>query len=213
MKMGLEFYGNNFNYRSIRGDGHCLFRSIAASIALDINRISGNEKAKALFFDSIQRSVNELQVFDSQLPDLWQKTRLLLRTLKGTEESLQTAMQNSDPFVHFLRVLACATIVGHPELMNIDLVAEGSTAEGYLNAMKSMGGNNPVYGGHPELLALAFALNRPIQVLKPQDTGLQIFLEASLPVADHHINPTQASSPPICLLHRGMHYDLALQKS
>lgn len=215
MKKGLESYNNEFDYRSIRGDGHCLFRSIAASIAIEINKISDNKKAKALIFNHIEERIDLLQALDPELKNLWQKTKILLENLKGTEESLHEVMQNSDEFVHFLRLLACITLLGYPDLTNLDIAAEEANPEQYLNAMKSMGGDNPVYGGHPEIVALAFILNRNINVLDPEIIGKELFLNDKAPpplVYPHNRFNTDAPGPTIWLLHRGMHYDLALKR-
>jgi hypothetical protein len=202
----------------VRGDGHCFWRAFAASLALGASW-SGMLRSFEAHLDTLCEPC--------AAPAVAALRQLLGRN--GTDAALALEALNeegnasrSDAAVAALR--GCATEHMRAHADRFIMVADGDL-EVYCARMEAMGppqieGQStvaaaaavesfcPAYGGQPEMVALSEALRVRIEII---DLG-----EAGAAAADRA--PTTYSvgeglgpaTPQVCLLRRGLHYNLLL---
>eukprot|EP00316_Scyphosphaera_apsteinii_P024585 CAMPEP_0119309952 /NCGR_PEP_ID=MMETSP1333-20130426/17610_1 /TAXON_ID=418940 /ORGANISM="Scyphosphaera apsteinii, Strain RCC1455" /LENGTH=314 /DNA_ID=CAMNT_0007314043 /DNA_START=57 /DNA_END=1001 /DNA_ORIENTATION=- len=188
----------------VRGDGHCLFRSIAASIVLTA-AWGGLQHAQMLrdHLDSLHGTSADEVVGALEV--------LLGRS--AADLGLVAARLNeengvSDRAVHALR--KCAVSYMRKHLERFRLCCDDGDFESYCARMESMGGStpthSPAYGSHSEIVALTECLRVRVEIV---DCTQTIGTVSTLPVfrVGEHL---PVSCPTVYLLHRGPHYHLLL---
>jgi len=216
LKAGLEALDSTYDVCQIRGDGHCLFRAIAAALVRAFT--FGDQDTK----DSMISHLDALEMRLTRSPyisgDYFNSFRKLIK-----EENLNEIMNSpsqSDFAVDFLRRLASAvnydTVEDSAEdradmtLTQEALARRFASLEDYLNDMVDMkrgSGGEIALGGAPELIALGNALGIEFAVLGVKETGKQ-----NSPFVTH-IKPEVRAESTIDLLFRPGHYDLAIPKA
>lgn len=204
-KIGLEYLDAQFYYRPIKGDGHCLFRSIAAGILFEVERKGPQEKERILnqLMKEIEPLGNKAEL-DAGLASLIQAMDDITDKNRGVEDIIGNQKQ-SDALVKFLRFLA----VEHNKVHGLDVNQEEANAtagsvEAYHANMVDM--SKAECGGHVEIHALANALGIKVQLLHPEALG-----KDNVTLEHLAFGPDSASN--LWLLYRPGHYDLAFPKT
>lgn len=198
---GLEKIKDDYDYYPIAGDGHCMFRSIAAGIFLELQ--ARPEKLKELR-TQIEEVFKELP--DENLKGLkeeWGKILDEQEKPNGDFSSIMNDELKSQQAVSFLRSLA----VEYGKVKGMSNFIPGDPKE-YWGKMKEMNLNEPELGGHPELAALSEALHLSFDIVDALAHGK----EESTPLIEVK-NPILS----ISLLYRSDggdsgHYDLAKRR-
>jgi len=203
VKSGLEMIAPDYQYRSIRGDGHCLFRAVAAGMFLLVKDLSEDVRENAVTWldGHLKRIASELSTSDRAF--LCEQ----LRKTKNTDvDALLCDPQVSDRLVSIFRKIAVAhereQVRLDPESTMAVAIAEagGGSSEAYFKAISTN-----ALGSDLEIKALAESLQLNFEVLHVKAIG-----EGQPQHPDsHQFGPSKA--PLVSLLFRPGHYDLALK--
>lgn len=185
----------------VRGDGHCLFRSMAGSLVLTA-AWGGLEYAQEL-----RQHLDKLRGTDAD--EVVAALEMLLGHSASDLGLVATRLNeedgDSDRAVHALRKLAVSYMRGNMERFRHC----ADDFESYCARMESMGGStpahSPAYGSHSEIVALTECLRVRVEIVDCTTIGHA----STLPIfrVGEHL---PASCPTIYLLHRGPHYHLLL---
>lgn len=202
MKLGLEAIEGQFKIYPIKGDGHCLFRSIAAGILLQFKQ--NGPGASEELFENIRKALSANQRLD-MAADI-AKMKSIVQNLYSEEApaSVEMIMQDKDfsnEMVRILRRLAC---VYNRENMTDTLLAEieasGLTAGQYFKAMEDM--DSKSMGGEPEIVALSQCFKKDIKSIDVEAIGRG-------DLSPDEFEGQNASD--LFVLFRGEHFDLAVK--
>ena len=192
----LREVGKHYDFIRIRGDGHCFFRAVAFML-LDVAP------------KKIESVLNRLwpeENISKQIPDYAVIVRDSLKKSEGlTAMQTMSNQKTSDAFVAFVRSVSCDWIKKNlHELPNLEIEAqqEGLSTERYLEEMASM--EKKKCAGAPEIYAL-----EKIFDMKPVILDLNVRQSQRESIKPHS---EMGSDMPYALLHKGMHYDLAVAK-
>jgi len=186
----------------IRGDGHCLFRAISASLVL-VAAWGGNAALMAL--RSHLLSLNEACAA-GVVEALFHLLGRTAADASGAADALNDE-QRSDAAVGALRRCAVGHMQQHAERFR--LCCDGEDLKSYCARMALMTGEgdtfSPAYGGHSEVVALSEALQVRVEIVDCSGTAAK----STVPTyrLGEHL-PMHA--PVIFLLRRGLHYHLML---
>jgi hypothetical protein len=205
VKKGLEKLDASFAMRPIKGDGHCLFRAIAAS-AVGTSGLSSEKEAK-VGLRRLEKVVDSLE--SAELKAEFIKVREILLSVAKKKISFQEAMnaqKTSDELVSFLRKFACEYNKKHEsEVFDSIVEASGKTKGEYLAEMSDM--TKAKYATHAEIHALAQALGINIRVLHTVSIGKG---EEAYP--DHLLFNAHPGEEDLFVIHRPGHFDLGIKK-
>lgn len=205
VKTGLEAYADSFDMRPIKGDGHCFFRAVAATVITTVFHI--NEKMCSAYIKRIKGVVDSLD--SSELQAQFIKFQEILLAVSKRQMSVDQAIndqKNSDQLVLFLRKLACEYNKKHEnEVFDSIIEAGDHKKEEYLRDMADM--SKARYANHAEVFAIAQALGINIRVLHTQAAGKgdELF-------PDHLHFTSHEGEEDLFLIHRPGHFDLAIKK-
>mmetsp|Transcript_8312 Transcript_8312/g.24977 ORF Transcript_8312/g.24977 Transcript_8312/m.24977 type:complete len:330 (-) Transcript_8312:298-1287(-) len=201
----------------VRGDGHCFFRAVAASLALGASW-SGMLRS----FETHLSTLSE----PCAAPAVNALRELLGR--KGTDAShtLDTLNEEgdssrSDAAVAALRKCATAYMRSHADRFH--MVTDGDLEE-YCDRMEAMAPRvegkdassaaaaieafSPAYGGQPEMVALSEALRIRVEIVDLGDAGSA---NSDRPPNTYMIgDELEMAAPVVSLLRRGLHFHLLL---
>ena len=181
----------------IRGDGHCLFRAIAASLVLGA-AWGGHSALDCLADHLAQVAPEHVHVADALQTLLTGCAADCTRALAQVNE-----VEPSDMAVEALRRCAMSHMCRHEDRFCL-CSSENEDFDAYCERMQGMGAA-PAYGGHSEVVALSEALSLRVEIVDCSGiTELQLYrMGEQLP----------QSCPTIYLLRRGLHYHLMLSAS
>lgn len=233
-KQGLLLLDSEHTFRSIRGDGHCLFRALAASVleyviehpeAADqiIARLATNHPAQSAIlqaqFDKLQESSGLMKkvgrLFQEKLLPTFLGGQTVVDRIDPAVEKIIGDQQISDSLVKTLRELAVAyeqnevnsDPAGPMAIVLASDEAGDNQIDTYWDNMKDMSLEYPYMGGYPELLALEKMLGIGINIL---DTESSAHKGSIVETAADDSRPVHEGK--LHILHRGAHYDLAVKK-
>jgi hypothetical protein len=199
----------------IRGDGHCLFRAFAASLALGASW-SGMLRVFQVHLDLATLS-------DCAAPAVAALRGLLGRNACDASLALEALNEEgeasrSEAAVAALRRCAAAYMSAHPARFgavadDLDVYCErmramaprvdGKDAAAAAGALAAF---CPAYGGQPEMVALSEALRVRIEIISMGEAG-----GAGAVLTTHTIGDELGdASPRVSLLRRGLHFHLLL---
>ena len=198
----------------IRGDGHCLFRAIGASLVL--GAVWGGR-------DRVNSLREHLAACAAAEPAARGEAAALEAVLgaAGSASPLQDpfAVLSADPedarsaaLVGSLRAAAVTFMQSRAERFRHVVEAPTANVDGfgaYCAGMASMDTDAPKYGGHPEMVALSEALRLHIVIHDTAALGAGAAAAPSTP----HYSLGDESHPRVHLLRRGLHYNLCLTAS
>lgn len=186
-KRGLEALDEHYTLKRVAGDGHCLFRAIAAGTLDYLNALPPPEQER--FMQRLQATVDGLK--DEKLSGLFRAIQVVRGISK--EESLNTK-KTSELLVEFLRNLACAY-----NKNSSNEVLQGLISEKYLESMCDMAKKE--HGGEPELIALRNTLGLDLRVVDAIAVG-----KGQVEAASYKENRQPHT---VFLLYTPAHYDIA----
>lgn len=200
----LALDAQQFKYHSIPGDGHCLFRSIAAGIVLSLSQ------AQPETLIEMQTRVNEaLETFPAS-DDLktyyghfcTYTSALFDPSNPAALEDILRSERASNRIVKFLRLLACEYIENDDQIKNF-LGLENP--DEYLKDMKSM--SKARMGGNVELDTLVEILGLDVTLLDVDGIG------KGGNINQPHYKHTAKGSTTVALnlLYYDLHYNLAVR--
>lgn len=200
-----------YNYRPISGDGHCMFRSIAAGIILEI--LNRKEDIIDQFYQQVADIIKTLPE-SAELLSAMQRFKDILYPLKAEHaprmlEEIIRSKASSDDLVKFLRILACNYSAAHLQDFMADKGEDYSvkTQEEYFRDMKNMSLGE--FGTNLELHALAMALNVQIQLLHVDD-----MVGYDLKGPNYLFKPNNPFLKLVLLYRtKPKHYDLVIRRS
>lgn len=233
IKKGLAVLDEGYEFYRIRGDGHCLFRSVAAGV---VRKLSLSDEA---FCQGVLSGLDALKKKYASNPYISEEHFVRIRTIlqkvaqDHSEDFFEKTMserETSEEMTEFLRRLACAR--NHARLDNdVDfaraLFAEASandydSVQDYLKDMADM--SKKLSGGEPELQALAEALQIDLHILDAKGMGEyesrkdeyqnDALLEKN--THDKRERTIESSVPSIMtvdLLYRPGHYDFVVRRN
>lgn len=204
IKEGLKKLAPHYSYRSIKGDGHCCFRAIAAGFLYNFKASSPKLQERLL-----QELTGRIKKFAPGTPN--REINFLakeLHKLQLQQCSVEDILRNqpeSDHLVQVLRQIAVGyereQIRLHPKgtMDNALQDASDGKIKKYFSEM-----SREALGSDLELIALAKSLGIRISVLNPEAIGKGQSLD--------NLNNQFGSevAPSIILLYRPGHYDLAM---
>lgn len=184
----------------IKGDGDCLFRTIAA----DWVRASKNSQAE------YQQDCARLDQFADhfRMQTEWNAVKAVTDRLHTAENSLnfEQVMKDesmSDLITSLLRKMACAyNEKNGGDTFEAHATASKGSKETYLAAMQTPG----ELAGQPEIQALAKLLNRNIRVFHADALG-----ELQDPLSEHLLTRAAGANRETAALYRPGHYDLVIK--
>lgn len=209
VKNGLLSLDKSLLMRSIRGDGHCLFRcTLAHVLESRLSQSSEQRTAQIARLDATisqfnNASLNEKYAFFKKTLQTALETGCASRDIVCDEET-------SNKLVAFLRELVCThnRQVENDVFTSFVLAAGKSKAE-YLEDMISM--QRAKYGDHPEIQALSTLLNLNICVIHVAEYGKSTDPTTQRQSLGHFCAHT--GNIDLFLLFRPGHYDLAKPKN
>lgn len=200
---GLLMLDNDYKYHEIPGDGHCLFRSIAAGIALGLSQ--GEHETWIQLQEQIDTTLDMVGASEDlkKSYEYFKKNINKLFSLpKPTSvEKLMRDQDASDRMVKFLRLLACEY-----NAVSKDKIADfvpGKSVDKYLKDMKRM--SKPQMGGHIEIQALVESLGLEITLLDVDGMG-----KGGSTDQQHYKHKGYNTSVGLHLLYTPLHYNLAV---
>lgn len=166
-KQGLKVLSDNgIGLQKIRGDGHCLFRAIAAQSLFTSERT----KTPSSLFQLAQK-VESSSNYDHRVRNTAQKVVSALSP-QNNRSALATLSDSSSSnlLVEFLRLIAVHGMNKNmnESLQNI-LIEEAGSVDEYLKDMSDM--SKRAMGGQPEIIALEKALGSSLRVLQLHALG------------------------------------------
>ncbi|MDB6081588.1 MAG: Ubiquitin thioesterase [Chlamydiia bacterium] len=199
---GLQALDSKYQMLPIKGDGHCLFRSVSVGLISILVKKSDEERAKyfkdlqATFTDSsLQEKLTAFQKFIEESPS--KKDSKLIPFLNSAKANIP---------VDFLRSLACDynRKNASKEVLNVMAQANGlSSGEEYLKSMSDP--SQAKYGDELEIQALAAALGIKVRVENVAVAGRG-------GRATTQYSPLSSTNDEVVLLFRSQHYDLGIKK-
>lgn len=201
----LERGSDHLQLCRVRGDGHCLFRGIAASLALAA-AWGGHAGVAALHshFDSLEL------LRGSSVDRAVQALRALLGRSAADAALVSEALNDaarSDRAVAALRECATAYMREHADRFRF-CSADGEDFDEYCQRMEAMSvpeNFSPAYGGHSEAVALSEALRIQVEIVDCSGT------RAKSTIPTYRLAPScDREGPKVFLLRRGLHYHLML---
>ncbi len=210
VKNGLTKLNNLLLMRSIRGDGHCLFRSsIAHILETWLPLPIGQRDAKLAKLDA--------KVTDLSKPSLAEKYLFFKKTLHYAAEKglsyveIISDEKTSDQLVAFMREFVCE----HNRKTNNDVFASfvaaipgNKSKDEYLNDMMSM--QKAHYGDHPEIEAIHTLFDLNICVVDVAEFGKK--REAGKESGAFRHFRAHDGMVELFLIYRPGHYDLGRMK-
>lgn len=183
-----------WDYRAIKGDGHCLFRSLGAAL---MKNLKENPLSKD-YLETLEKSIKALGGKEqARLETLLNNIRSYV-TSNNSFERIMTESKSSDTVVEFLRLLSCQWNRAHGNNVLESLACTlDLTRDEYLNQMASL--NIAMHGDQPEIIALFNVLKANIHVLDTTNDHESIF-------------SNDKNAPTFALLYRAGHYDWAIPK-
>jgi hypothetical protein len=206
---GLQtLHDGGYHVRRVRGNGHCLFSSIAAHLITKERLAHLRELTEVLRLEQLLGSIDPL----SPIRELEQKL--------DSGSSVETLLQNEQNYtacVVYLRTIATnwwrkEISANEERLVSLAHAAreampdlrrnsnDKQVCETYLRRMVSM--TDCRYGGEPEIFALKNILGINICTIDLKDLG-----EASSKQALDRILPGEKDHAAIWLVYRGSHFD------
>lgn len=159
-------YTCHLTCRKIRGDGHCAFRAIMAWAL--------SEASPDQLHDFMSQAIDEIQNSGplKMLP-VENIVNAAYDTLFAFEEHGRITIEQSDAFVHLLRI---ASIAGALKMVDSDgiplpLISYNETAEQYVQRMSDMKGTPNGHGGQLEIQALMAMFKTQGQVIDLTNTA------------------------------------------
>ena len=183
----------------VKGDGHCLFRAILTQLG------RGSPEQKAAIADRFQGLRKEFKT-DQVLVGEWShEIDAKLDSMTDYFSGSSFPLEPEDRRVEELRILACYWNLTHcPETFESELLAEEKSIDLYFGDMVNM--EKGEYGGDPELLALAKALQVEIVVIKEE-------LQKGAKIIELRREPLNQALLEIPLFLRSLHYNCLVEKS
>lgn len=205
VKKGLEMLDPLFARRPILGDGHCLFRAIAAFGIGSAKQMSSRERNHSLRL--LNQVVRDLD--SPALSSIYPKFKKILIDVVQDKLSFEDALKSektSNELVQFLRKLACEYTRKHGGAVFSSAVESlGTTKEAYLDEMSSM--EEAKQASQLEIQALASALGINIRVLDTVAIG-----RGEKIYSDHLRFAGRPGQDDLFLIHRPGHFDLGIKK-
>lgn len=203
LRQGATNLNAKYDICPIKGDGHCLFRSIAAGLMYNLSSLSAEERK--LYWVALSEKIPDGK---EDLLDLFEKFR---RMVNDAITNKSTTAFNVEPDasipVEFLRKMACEFMRNNPDMM--DFIVEGERP-GYLYKMAT----TPAWGGQPEIAALANMLGIRIRTVNLQLAGRGVD-ERTYETPIGHQTPSGLKMP-IVLIYDGdpsrAHYELGIER-
>ncbi|HXF28473.1 MAG TPA: hypothetical protein VN457_01365, partial [Chlamydiales bacterium] len=209
VKNGLVRLDNLFVMRSIRGDGHCLFRSAIADVLEKLLAMTNAERKTRLTQLQLACAKFGKAALNEHFAFLKQVIEAAVASGRAFGDIICDEV-TSDKFVSFLRQLVCE----HNRQIKNDvfdsfLLAQGKSKNEYLEDMMSM--QKAIYGDHPEVLAISTLFNLNICVVEVAEYGKNTDPDKT-GQAFRHIRAHDGMME-LFLLHRPGHYDLGRLKN
>lgn len=202
IKSGLDALSPHFMLTPIAGDGHCLFRSIAAATLRWLQHAPHCDQDR--FFNHLDEQVRALSQASPSLAQQYRKIQKLIRDLSEKRvmvDEVLSQRSTSDTLVQFLRTLATSYNMQHGnEVFEEECKLEAGSKERYGIDMVDMA--KAQLGGEPELMALRKALGCAIVVVDALQIGKKEL------TVQKTLDELKVSQPVIALLYRPGHYDL-----
>lgn len=188
-------FSKTWDYRPIKGDGHCLFRSLGSALMKNLKESPSSKD----YLNALEISIKTLGGKEqARLETLLNNIRSYV-TSNNSFERIMTESKSSDTVVEFLRLLSCQWNRAHANGVLESLACTlGLTRDEYLEHMASL--KIAMHGDQPEIIALSTMLGTNIQVLDSTNDHESI----------QHSNNKNA--PTFTLLYRAGHYDWAIPK-
>lgn len=209
VKAGIEALDPDFTYRSIRGDGHCLFRSIAAGLLIKFETTSKEEKQNYLI-ELEARLKKYVPTFSN---DKFKFLKGILTLIENKDMNISDLMNSQDLSDELVLILREISVGYQRELIkrrpdsemkySLEEAGEGDI-ETYFSNMTDL--KKATLGGDLELFSLSRSLGININVLNTQAIG------QGQDKNNIHNQFGHQGRPSIHLLFRPGHYDLALKK-
>lgn len=199
----LERPPHHLRLLRVRGDGHCLFRCVCASIVLG----AAWDTREAIA--TLQQHLDNLLAGGACAHAAVNALRALLGHPSDGATGVLVALNEegacsrSDRAVAALREAAASYMRKHAERFR-HCAESDADLDAYCARMGSMGGEAPAYGGHSELVTLSELLQVRIEVVDASDARIATYR------LGEHLPPTV---PNVHLLRRGLHYHLLLPAS
>lgn len=200
---GLLKLDADYKYHEIPGDGHCLFRSIAAGITLGLSQ--GDDETWLQLQEQINTTLDMVGASEElkKYYEYFKKSmnKLFASPKPASVEKLMRDQDTSDRMVKFLRLLACEY-----NAVSKDRIADfvpGKKVDKYLKDMKSM--SKPKMGGHIEIQSLVESLGLEITLLDVDGMG-----RGGTTDQQHYKHKGYNTSVGLLLLYTPLHYNLAV---
>ncbi|MDB6081155.1 MAG: hypothetical protein JWO53_427 [Chlamydiia bacterium] len=209
IRTGLEKLDSAFEMRSIRADGHCLFRSTLSFLLEHLLTLPFSQRAKGL-----RRLEDKVAAFSKpSLTEKFQFFKQIFEKAVTTGQFFDEIVGDkivSDKLVAFLRELVCEYHRSSKNEVFASVVAlSRQTLDGYLQKMMNM--EVPEYGDHVEVEALAQLLGFNFCVVDVAQYGKLAGTEKSGNAFHHFIG--HEGIIDYYLMHHSTHYYIGLLRN
>ncbi len=199
----------------IRGDGHCLFRSIATFLVKDYRNMTADRRQA--YLNELDISMQNLRASEAlvikfpRLAKLYGRFKQILRSAVETGQTADAVIRTastSDDLVAFLRQVTCAYNFRYPnDAFTQDLQADGISTDAYFERMAGM--ERKEYGGHAEIIATAYFFQKNIRIYTASVIGRAGNIEEGM----RSFKPKRDQGDELFLIYTPNHYDLGVPRA